>query len=70
MKLSKLYILSFKFESIKMNGSELFSYFDMEWSDNMNSCLNLGERISKYKVVKKKLKYLSQKFRTKIAIEV
>lgn len=55
VQLSKLQMLTIKFENIMMKDNETFFEFYIELSDiNINSCFNLEERIFDLKVVKKK----------------
>ena len=73
VQLSKLQMLTIKFENIMMKDNETFFEFYIELSDiNINSCFNLEERIFDFKVVKKKnLRSLLEKSRPKaIAIEI
>lgn len=53
MKLSKLQILTMKFESMKMKDNKTFSKFYTKLSDIVNSYFSIGETILDSKVVRK-----------------
>ena len=70
IKDSKLQRLTTSFEEIKMEEDESFDEFYAKLKDIVNSTFNLGETISKPKIVRKVLKSLSNRFHAKItAIE-
>ncbi|RVW80483.1 hypothetical protein CK203_052873 [Vitis vinifera] len=66
MKVSKLQMLTSRFETIRMDDHESFREFHVKLMDIVNSSFNLGERISNSKVVRKILKYLPERFRAKV----
>ena len=70
VKISKLQMLTSKFETIRMNEDQYFSTFYSELSNIVNSSFNLGEPIPDSKVVRKILRSLPERFRPKVtAIE-
>lgn len=70
MKDSKLQMLTFRFEKVKMNDDERFDEFYVKLNDIVNSSFNLGKRITESKIVRKVLRSLPEKFRPKVtAIE-
>ncbi|RVW80520.1 hypothetical protein CK203_052887 [Vitis vinifera] len=70
MKVSKLQMLTSRFETIRMDDHETFREFHVKLMDFVNSSFNLGEPIFNSKVVRKILKYLPERFRAKVtAIE-
>ena len=58
--------LTTSFEEIKMEEDELFDKFYVKLKDIVNSVFNLGETISKPKIVRKVLRSLPERFHTKI----
>ena len=66
VKLSKIQMLTFIFESIRMQDDQTFSAFYYELSDIVNSSFNLGERIPKSKIVRMILRYLLERFKSKV----
>ena len=70
VKDSKFQRLTTRFEKIKMEEDESFDKFYAKLKDIVNFAFNLGENISKPKVVKKVLRSLPERFHAKItAIE-
>ena len=70
VKQIKLQNLNIAFETLTMKDTEAFNEFYVRLSDIVNSSLNLGEPISKVRIVKKVLQYLPERFRPKVvAIE-
>ena len=62
--------LTTKFEEIKMEEDESFDEFYAKIKDIVNSAFNLGESIHEPKIVRKVLRFLPERFHTKItAIE-
>ena len=70
VKDSKLQRLITSFEEIKMEEDKSFDKFYAKLKDTVNSAFNLGETISKPKIVRKVLRSLPERFHAKItAIE-
>ena len=70
VKVPKLQILTTRFESIRMEEYETFGEFHAKLMDIVNSSFSLGESIPNYKVERKILRSLSERFRAKVtAIE-
>ena len=70
VKDSKLQRLTTSFEEIKMEEDESFDEFYAKLKDIVNLAFNLGETIPEPKIVRKVLKFLPERFHTKItAIE-
>ncbi|KAJ9696872.1 hypothetical protein PVL29_008873 [Vitis rotundifolia] len=70
VKVSKLQMLTSRFETIRMDDHETFGEFNAKLMDIVNSSFNLGEPISNSKVVRKILRSLPERFRAKVtAIE-
>ncbi|KAG2720351.1 hypothetical protein I3760_02G031800 [Carya illinoinensis] len=70
VKNSKLQMLTSKFEEIKMLEGENFNDFYAELNDIVNSRFNLGEKVEDSRIVRKILKSLPERFRSKVtAIE-
>ncbi|KAL6329091.1 hypothetical protein AAG906_007438 [Vitis piasezkii] len=70
VKVSKLQMLTSRFETIRMDDHETFGEFNAKLMDIVNCSFNLGEPISNSKVVKKILRSLPKRFRAKVtAIE-
>ena len=70
VKTMKFQRLTSSFEEIRMEEDETFDEFYAELMDIMNSTFNLGEYIAESKIVRKILRYLPERFHTKItAIE-
>ena len=66
----KLQRLTTSFEEIKMEADESFDEFYAKLKDIVNSAFNLGETITKPKIVRKVLRFLLERFHAKItAIE-
>ena len=51
-----------------MHENQTFSFFDFELSDIVNYSFNLGETIPDSKIVRKILRSLPKKFRTKVIV--
>ena len=66
IKNSKLQRLTTSFEEIRMDKDESFDEFYAKLKDIMNSAFNLGEQISKPKIVRKILRSLLERFHAKI----
>ena len=66
VKDSKLQRLTTSFKEIKMEEDVSFDEFYTKLKDIVNSAFNLGETISKPKIVRKVLKSLRKRFHTKI----
>ena len=70
MKVSKLQMLTSRFETIRIEDHENFREFYAKLIDIVNSRFNIGEPIPNSKVVRKILRSLSERFRAKVtAIE-
>ncbi|RVW18919.1 Retrovirus-related Pol polyprotein from transposon TNT 1-94 [Vitis vinifera] len=70
VKVSKLQMLTSRFETIRMEDHENFGEFYAKLMDIVNSSFNLGEPIPNSKVVRKILRSLPERFRAKVtAIE-
>ena len=70
VKVSKLQMLTFRFETIKMEYHENFGEFYAKLMDMVSSSFNLGEPIPNSKMVRKILRFLFERFRAKVtAIE-
>ncbi|KAL6348246.1 hypothetical protein AAG906_005538 [Vitis piasezkii] len=70
VKVSKLQMLTSRFETIRMEDHENFGEFHAKLMDIVNSSFNLGEPIPHSKVVRKILRSLPERFKAKvIAIE-
>ena len=70
VKVSKLQMLTSRFETIRMEDHENFGEFHAKLMDIVNSSFNLGEPIPNSKVVRKILRSLPERFRAKVtAIE-
>ena len=70
VKVSKLQMLTSKFETIRMEDHENFGEFHVKLMDILNSSFNLGEPIPHSKVVRKILRSLLERFKAKVtAIE-
>ena len=66
----KLQRLTISFEEIKMEEDESFNEFYAKLKDIVNSAINLGETILEPKIVRKVLRFFSDRFHAKItAIE-
>ena len=61
-------MLATTFKNIRMHENQTFSFFDFELSDIVNYSLNLGETIPDSKIVRKILRSLPKKFRTKAIV--
>ena len=66
VKDSKLQRLMTSFEEIKMEEDETFNEFYAKLKDIVNSAFNLGDHISKPKIVRKALRSLPERFHAKI----
>ena len=64
----KLQRLTTSFEEIKMEEDESFNEFYAKLRDIVNSTFNLGETIPEPKIVRKVLKFLLERFYTKIIV--
>ena len=64
----KLQRLTTSFEEIKMEEDESFNEFYAKLRDIVNSAFNLGETIPEPKIVRKVLKFLLERFYTKIIV--
>ena len=70
VKVSKLQMLTSRFEMIRMEDHQNFGEFHVKLMDIVNSCFSLSEPIPNSKVVRKILRYLPERFRAKVtAIE-
>lgn len=58
MKLSKLQMLTARFESIRMDENKTFYNFYVEWRTILNSTFNLDENFPNPKVIKQILRSL------------
>ena len=61
-------MLATTFKNIRMHENQTFSFFDFELSDIVNYSFNLGETIPDSKIVRKILRSLPKRFRTKAII--
>ena len=52
-----------------MDDDEMFDEFYVKLKDIVNSAFNLGEKILKYKIVRKILRSLPERFHAKITVE-
>lgn len=68
VKISKIQMLTSRFESIKMVEDQTFFDFYAEFSDIMDSNYNLGENIPKSKVIQKSLRSLPRRIRSKVIV--
>ena len=66
VKVSKLQILTTKFQNIRMHENKKFYSFYSELSDIVNFSFNLGEPILDSKVVRKILRSLLKRFKPKV----
>ena len=70
MRLSKLQILTTRFENLSMKEKESISEFNTRLCDITNEAFDLGERFSEEKLVRKTLRSLPRRFAYKVtAIE-
>ena len=70
VKLSKLQILTTRFENLKMEEEETITEFNARLCDIANEAFALGEKISEEKLVRKALRSLPKRFAYKVtAIE-
>lgn len=68
--MSKLHILTTKFENLRMNEDESISDFNIHLRDLANTSIALGEKMSEEKLTRKILRSLPKKFDMKVtAIE-
>ncbi|CAI9763295.1 unnamed protein product [Fraxinus pennsylvanica] len=65
VKNSKLKMLTTRFKEIKMRNDESFDNFYAKLNDMVNSNFNLSGRISEVKIVRKVMRSLREKFRSK-----
>jgi hypothetical protein len=65
-KSAKLQMLVSQFEGIKMHGDDTFNEFYTKIRDSRNSMVSLGKNISNAKLIKKILRFLSERFRIKV----
>ena len=68
IKISKLQMLTTKFENIRIHENQTFYSFYFEMSDIVNSPFNLREPIPNSKVVRKILTYFPKRFRAKVTV--
>ena len=68
VKVSKLQMLTAKFESIRMEEHETFGEFYAKLMDIVNSSINLGEPIPNSKVIGKILRSLSKRFKARVTV--
>ena len=66
VKVSKLQMLTSKFETIRMEDHENFGEFHVKLMDILNSSFNLGEPIHNSKVIRKILRSFLERFRAKV----
>ena len=66
VKVSKLQMLTSRFDTIRMEAHENFGEFHAKLTDIVNSSFNLGEPIPNSKVVRNIIIYLSERFRAKV----
>ena len=66
MKVSKLQMLTSRFEKIMMEDHEKFGEFHEKLMDIVNSSFNLREPIPNSKVVRKILRYVPERFRATV----
>jgi hypothetical protein len=59
-------MLIFQFEGIKMLEEELFKEFYTKISDLSNSTINLGQKVSDAKLIKKVWRSLPERFKIKV----
>lgn len=64
--MSRLRLLTTKFENLRMMEDESISDFNMRLCDIANNYSTLGENVSKEKLVRKILRYLPLKFDLKV----
>lgn len=70
MKMSRLHLLTTKFESLKMSEEKIITKSNVRLLDITNGSFVLGEKISKEKLVRKVLRSLPKRFDMKVtAIE-
>ena len=69
MKVSKLQMLTSRFEKIMMEDHEKFGEFHEKLMDIVNSSFNLREPIHNSKVVRKILRYVPERFKAKIIFD-
>ena len=70
LRLSKLQLLTTRFENLRMQESETISEFNSKLCDIANEAFSLGEKISEEKLVRKALRSLPRRFAYKVtAIE-
>ena len=68
VKVSKLQMLTSRFETIRMEDRENFGEFHAKLMNIVNSNFNLGESIPNSKVVRKILRSLPVRFRAKVTV--
>src|SRR4030066_2260851 len=66
VKMSRLQLLTTKFEELKMKDDESIQYIHMNILDMENSFDSLGEKLSEDKLVRKILRYLPKRFDMKV----
>jgi hypothetical protein len=66
VRMSKLQLLSTKFENLKMEDDETISEFNNRIRDIANSSFALGERIPEEKLTRKILRLLPKRFNMKV----
>ena len=64
--MSRLQLLTTKFESLRMNKDESISSFNIRQCDIANTSFVLGEKMSKEKMARKILRSLPKKFHMKV----
>ena len=66
MKLSKIQMLTSKFENIRIQKDQTFFTFYFELGDIVNSSFNLEKRICESRIVRKILRSLLERFKFKL----
>jgi hypothetical protein len=66
VKMSKLQLITYKFENLKMNDDESIQDFHMKTLDLANASGALGEKMAEEKLVRKILRSLPKKFDMKV----
>ena len=66
VKINKLQQLTTRFESIRMSDDESLNEFYAKLNYIVNSAYNLGEIYDQPKIVRKKLRFLTEDFRPKV----
>ncbi|TYK19191.1 gag-pol polyprotein [Cucumis melo var. makuwa] len=68
VKISRLQLITFKFEAMRMTEDELVSDYNKRVLENANESLLLGEKIPDFKIVRKVLRSLPRKFDMKVTV--